>query len=293
MVCGVRCDGAAYDAFWQQLRELGRVDGRNLVTDIRGADGQYARLPAMLSDVLAARPDLIVAAGPQPVRAAKDATATLPIVMMFVADPVLIGLVPSLTRPGGNLTGVTTLPAGDFPGKQLELLKEMVPGASRVGVLWNSTNEIHRAIVPRIPASAQRLDLRLQLIDVRTPADIEPAFETAARERAQALLVVGDPLFHRPAGRLPELALRAGLPAIYLDTSVVAAGGLMAYAPDYVALARRAAVQADRILKGARPGEIPIEQPSTFSLGINLKTAKALGLTVPPRLLLQATETFE
>jgi len=231
---------------------------------------------------------------PQPIRAAKDATSTIPIVMMFVADPVRIGLVPNLTRPGGNLTGVTSLPATGFIAKQLTLLREMVPGATRVAVFWNSTNEIHRAVLPgELPPAAEQLGVRLSMIDVRKPDDIEPGFDAAVTAQAQALLVAGDPLFHRPPRRLPDLALRHRLPAIYFDNGVAAAGGLMSYGPDYLPSVRRAAAQTDRILRGAKPGDIPIEQPSTFLLSINQRTAKALGITVPPSLLLRATEVLE
>jgi putative ABC transport system substrate-binding protein len=293
MVCGVRCDSPAIQAFWQTLRELGRVEGQNLVRDIRGAGGEPERLPSILAEILAARPDVIVTVSPQPARAAKIATSSVPIVMAFVADPVVIGLVPSLTRPGGNMTGVTTLPAPGFIAKQLELLKEAVPRATRVAVLWNSTNEIHRANLPRELQEAERLRLQLQMIDVRAPADIEPAFEAALNGRAEALLVVGDPLFHQPPRRLPELALRHRLPAMFLVGDVARAGGMIAYGPDFVSTIRQAAVQVDKILKGAKPGDIPIEQPTKFELVINISTAKALGLTIPTSLLARADEVIE
>jgi putative ABC transport system substrate-binding protein len=293
MVCGVRCDGPTIDAFWQTLRELGLVDGQNLVRDIRGAGGEPERLPSILADVLAARPDVIVTFAPQPTRAAKAATSSVPIVMAFVADPVLIGLVPSLTHPGGNLTGVTTLPALGFIAKQLELLKEAVPHARRVAVFWNSTNEIHRANLPKELQEAQRLRLQLQMIDVRGPADIEPAFEAAVKERAEALLAVGDPLFHQPPRRLPDLALRHRLPTMFLVGDVARAGGLIAYGPDFVSTIGQAAVQVHKILRGAKPGDIPIEQPTKFELVINTATARTLGLTIPPPLLLRADKVIE
>ena len=293
MVCGVRCDDASVDAFWQALRELGRIDGQNLVRDMRGAGGEPERLPSILAEVLAARPDVIVPIGPQPTRAAKAATSTVPIVMAFVADPVIIGLVPSLTHPGGNLTGVTTLPALGFIAKQLELLTELVPRTTRVAAFWNSTNEIHRTNLQELPEAAPRLGVQLQMIDVRGPADIEPAFEAAVKGRAQSVLVVGDPLFHTPPRRLPDLALRHRLPTMFLVGSVARAGGLAAYGPDFVSTIRRAAVQVDKILRGAKPGDIPIEQPTKFNLVINVATAKALGLTIPPSLLLRADKIIE
>jgi putative tryptophan/tyrosine transport system substrate-binding protein len=292
LLCTTRCEGPTHDAFVQGLRELGRVEGVNLVLDTRAAGGQYDRLPALAAELLAARPDVIVASAPQGVRAVKDATSTVPIVMVSVADPVLIGLVPSLARPGGNLTGLATLPARGFIAKQLELLKELLPHASRIAVLWNSKNEIHRAnLHEELPPAAERLGIRLQLIDVRDARELEAAFDSAVRGQAEGLLAVGDPIFHRPMARLPELALRARLPAVYLDSEVArTGGGLLAYGPDFVEMLRRAALYVDRILKGAKPADMPIEQPSKFLLVVNQRTAKALGLTVPPALLLRANE---
>jgi putative ABC transport system substrate-binding protein len=294
MICGVRCEGAAIDAFWQTLHDAGRIDGENLVREMRGAEGEYDRLPGILNDVLSRRPDVIVAVAPQPARAAKAATSTVPIVVLFVADPVLVGLVPSLSRPGANITGVTTLPAQGFIAKQVELLKELVPGATRIAVLWNSTNEIHRAGLPReLPSAAQRLGVHFQMLDVRGPADMEPAFEAAVREQANAMLVVGDPVFHNPPRRLPDLALRHRMPTMFLFRDAVQAGALMAYGPDLVQAIRRGAMQVDRILKGARPGDIPMEQPDTFRLVLNARTAKALGIAIPASLLLRANEVVE
>jgi ABC-type uncharacterized transport system substrate-binding protein len=295
VLCIVRCAGPSHDTFVGSLRELGRVDGQNLVLDFREAGGQLERLPALAGELLAARPDVIVASSPQGVRAVKDATSSVPIVMIGVADPVLVGLVPSLARPGGNLTGVTTLPARGFIAKQLELLKELLPQASRIAVFWNSTNEIHRAnLREELPPAAERLGVRLQWIDVRAPADIEAAFDTAVRGRAEALLAAGDPLFHSPPGRLPELALRARLPAIHFSREVASAGGgLLAYGPDFAEIFRNAAGYVDRILRGAKPADMPIAQPTKFILVVNQRTAKALGLSVPSTLLLRADEIIE
>jgi putative ABC transport system substrate-binding protein len=294
MLCVVRCDGPAFDVFRQTLRELGRVEGQNLVLDVRGAAGQLDRLPALASELLAARPDVVLGTSPQSARALKDATSTVPIVIVGVADPVMIGLVPSLARPGGNLTGLTTLPAGGFIAKQLEMLKELLPQASRIAVFWSSKNEIHRAVLPgELPPAAERLGVRLQMIDVHDPGDVEPAFETAVRGKAEALLAAGDPIFHRPAGRLPELALRARLPAIYLDRDVARAGGLLAYGPDFLDMYRNAAGYVDRILKGAKPADMPIAQPTKFVFVVNQRTAKALGLSIPNALLLRADEIIE
>jgi putative ABC transport system substrate-binding protein len=295
VLCTTHCAGPSHDAFLGTLRELGRVDGRTIVLDTRAGGGQLDRLPVLAGELLAARPDVIVASAPQGVRAVRDATSTVPIVMVGVADPVLIGLVPSLARPGGNLTGLATLPARGFIAKQLELLTEMLPHATRIAVFWNSKNDIHRAnLHEELPPAAERLGIRLHLIDVRDGAELEAAIDSAARGGAQALLAVGDPIFHRPVRRVPELALRARLPAIYLDAEVArSGGGLLAYGPDFLEMYRKAAVYVDRILKGGKPSEMPIEQPSTFLLVVNQRTATALGVVVPSALLLRADEIVE
>ncbi len=295
VLCTARCEGPTHEAFLGTLRELGRVDGRTIVLDTRSAGGQLDRLPALAGELVAARPDVMVASAPQGVRAARDATSTVPIVMVSVADPVLIGLVPSLARPGGNLTGLTTLPARGFIAKQLELLKELLPQAARIAVFWNSKNEIHRAnLREELLPAAERLGVRLQWIDVHDSVDLEAAFDSATRGHAEALLVAGDPIFHRPVGRVPELALRARLPAVYLVAEMASSGGgLLAYGPDFIEMYRKAAVYVDRILKGGRPAEMPIEQPSKFLLVVNLRTAKALGVAVPSALLLRADEIIQ
>jgi putative ABC transport system substrate-binding protein len=295
LVCGARCEGGGYDAFRRGLRELGWVEGRNLVVDVRGAEGLPDRLPALVRELLEARPDILVAVAPQPARAAKDATSTIPIVFVAVADPVAAGLVSNVARPGGHVTGLTTLVPGGFMGKMLGLLKEAVPAAARVAVLWSSKNPLHMTLIPKeLVPSAEVLGVQLHMLDVLDPSGIAPAVEAAMRERAHALLVVGDPMFHRPFGRVPELALRAKLPSMYLDRDVVAVGGgLLSYGPNWDVMFSRAAVYVDRVLKGTRPGDLPVEQPTTFELVINLKTARALGITIPPPLLLRADRTIE
>jgi len=294
LLCATRCEGPGLDVLRAGLRDLGWVEGRNLVIEARAAGGQLDRLPALARELIALNPDLIVASSPQPSRAAKDVTAVLPIVFVGVADPVRVGLVQSLARPGGNVTGVATLVPGGFMGKQLELLKEAVPGASRVATLGNLTNEIYRVTFPvEIPPTARALGLRLQVLEVSEPGQIEGAIEAAVRERADALHVLGDPIFHSPPNRLPELAARARLPAIYISADLVRAGGLMSYGPNFSELSRRAASYVDRILKGAKPAQLPVEQPTKFDLVINLRTAKALGLTIPPSLLLRADHVIE
>lgn len=294
VLCPNRCEGPSYEVFRKGLRDSGWIEGKNLRLDRRGAEGRFDRLRTLADELLTAEPDVMVAMAPQPVRAARDATSTVPIVMVAVADPVLIGLVPSLARPGGNVTGVATLPGSGLISKQLELLKELLPGAARIAVFWNSQNEIHRASAPtELPLAAERLGVRLQMIDVREIGEVEAAFEDAVRGRADALLVIGDPITFAPAARVPERALRARLPAMYLARDVALAGGLITYGPDFLQIYRRAADYVDRILRGAKPAEMPIEQPTTFQLVINLKTARALNLTVPPSLRVRADEVIE
>jgi putative ABC transport system substrate-binding protein len=295
LVCGSRCEGGAYDAFRQGLREVGRVEGRNLVVDVRGAGGRPDRLPALVAELVAGKPDIIVAVAPQPALAAKAAAGAIPVVFVSVADPIALGLVPSLARPGGNVTGLSTVVSGGFMGKLLQLLKDAVPTASRIAVLWSSKNPLHVYLIPKeLTPAAAPLGVRLQLLDITEPAGLGPAVEAAVRERAQALLVLGDPMFHRPSGRVPELALRAGLPSLYLDRDVVTVGGgLLSYGPDWDVMFRRAATYVDLILKGTKPADLPVEQPTKFDLVINLKTASALGLTIPQSLLQRADQVIE
>ena len=281
-------------AFYEELRQRGYVEGQNLVVDRRNAAGQADQLPALARELVGLRPDLIVASGPQPNRAVKDAASTIPIVMIAVADPVRAGLVASLARPGGNLTGVATIVPGGFMAKSLELLHQVVPKATRVAVLVNPTNEIHRIIIPQeIPEAARQLGVQIHLVEARTPDEVEPAIIAAVGYRAEALLVAGDAVFNNPPARLPQLLARAGLPALYLLRSQTQAGGLMSYGPDFVQMARHAASYVDRILKGAKPGDLAIEQPTKFELVINLKTAKELGLTIPQSLLLRADDVIQ
>jgi putative ABC transport system substrate-binding protein len=294
LLCPVKCEGPSYDALREGLRALGWIEGRNLIVEARGAEGRRERLAALAAELVSLKVDLIVASSPEPTRAAKNATSTIPIVMIAVADPVAVGLAESLARPGGNLTGLATLVPGGFVAKSLELLKAGVPHASRIAVFWNSRNEVHQKYLPlELPPAAQALGVRLQMIDIPDPSDLEGGFKSAVRERAQALLVVGDPLFHTPAQRLPDLAARSALPAMYLPRDLVQAGGLMSYGPDFRQMFRRAAVYVDKILKGAKPADLPIEQPTKFELVVNLKTAKALGLTFPQSLLLRADELIQ
>jgi putative ABC transport system substrate-binding protein len=276
-------------AFYEELRQRGYVEGQNLVVERRNAAGQIDQLPALARELVALRPDLIIASGPQPNRATKDATSTIPIVMIAVADPVRVGLVASLARPGGNITGVATIAPGGIMAKLLDLLHQVVPKATRIAVLVNPANEMMRILAAQeIPEAARQLGVQVQIVEARTPDELEPAFNAAVRERAEALLANADPVWNNPPALLPQVVARTGLPAIYFLRTQALAGGLMSYGPDFLEISRRAASFVDRILKGAKPGDLAIEQPTKYDFVINLKTAKALGLTIPQSLRVQA-----
>jgi putative tryptophan/tyrosine transport system substrate-binding protein len=282
-----------HEAFRQGLRERGWVEGRNTVIEWRFAEERMERFPDLAAELVRLKVDLIVTvAGAPAARAAKQATTTIPIVAVAISDPVGQGLVASLARPGGNVTGLATL----FPElamKRLGLLKETLPGVSRVAVLWNAANPANVLIFRGVQAAARSLGVTLQSREVRGPDDFEAAFARMSRERSDALFVLDDPLlFHRQAS-IVDFAARKRLPAMYPFRESVEAGGLIAYSVNLVELHRRAAEYVDKILKGAHPGELPMEQPTTFELVINLKTAKALGLTIPPSLLQRADQVIE
>jgi putative ABC transport system substrate-binding protein len=280
---------SGFKAFDEELRRRGYVEGQNLNVERRTAAGQPDRLPALARELVALRPDLIVASGPQPTRAVKDATSTIPIVMIAVADPVGAGLVASLARPGGNLTGVTSVVAGGIMAKSLDLLHQVTPKATRIGMLVNPNNDIHRTRVPlEIPEAARQLKLEIYTVEARTADEIESAINAAVGRGAQALFIQGDSIWNNPPERVPQLVARTGLPAIYFLRAQVRVGGLMSFGPDFVAVFRSAAGYVDRILKGAKPADLAVEQPSKIDLVINLKTAKALGLAIPQSLQVQA-----
>ena len=285
--------GRVYLAFRDELRKRGYIEGENLVVEHRDAGGQVDRLPALAAQLVALRPDVIVAAAPQPNRALKNATSTIPVVMVAVADPVRLGFVESLARPGGNMTGVATMVPEGFGAKSLQLLGEAVPAAKRVAMLINPANEMHRLEARSRLLDAARLGMQLQVVKAASTEAIEAAIESAVRARCQALQVTGDPLFNVPAQRLPQLAARAGLPTMFVFRSQAEAGGLMSYGPDAADLFRLAAVYVDKILKGAKPADLPVEQPTRFELVINLKTAKALGVAIPQSVLVRADEVIE
>ena len=292
IICSAKCEGPGHDALMEGLTRLGWVEGRNLNVDIREAGGEQERLPALAAELVALKPDLIVAGAPQATRAAKDAAGAIPIVMVGVADPVGVGFVQSLARPGGTITGFTTVVPGGFGSKMLELLTQALPGATRIAALVNPKNDVVMKLFPTdVPPAAARLGVQLQVVEASSPDQLERAIDAAVRERAEGLVVYGD--FHNPPGRLPDLAARAGLPAIYLVRGATLAGGFMSYGPDFEDMYRRAAGYVDRILKGAKAGDLPIEQPTKFLLVINLKTARALGRTIPQSLLQRADEVIQ
>ena len=276
-------------AFRQGLREHGYVEGQNLIMEWQFAED--ARLAHFAVELVQRPVDLIVAGGPVATHAARDATSTTPIIMASGGpDPVMQGLVASLARPGGNVTGLATAPLDLVTGKQLDLLRETVPGLARVAVLWDAN---WSPFPPVYDAPAQALRLELHPLVVRGPDDLDGAFEEAAKRRVEALLNPGLPMFGIYERRIVDLAARSRLPAIAPFRTFPAAGGLMAYGPSLPEQFRRAAYYVDRILKGARPADLPIEQPREFEFVINLKTAQALGLTLPEHVLLQATEVIQ
>jgi putative tryptophan/tyrosine transport system substrate-binding protein len=276
----------------QSLRELGYVEGRDVVFEIRYTERGSERLDDLALDLVRLKVDVIVASYPGAVLSAKRATATIPIVMMNTPDPVQLGLVASLARPGGNITGLTTLTV-DVSMKQLELLKEAVPRASRVALLWNPDNPWHPVAVKVLRARSGSLGLQLQVLDVRDPEAFDSAFHAMATERAQAVLVLADPMMFAHRQQLADLAIRHRLPMMSNVRKYAEVGSLMSYWADRADLSRRAASYVDRILKGARPGDLPIEQPTKFEFVTNLKTAKALGITIPQAVLLRADEVIQ
>ena len=275
------------------LRTHGWIDGRNLIIEYRYAQTQD-RLPASAAELVALSPDLLIAGNPQTALALKSATASIPIVFVTVADPVGIGLVQSLSRPGGNITGLATFVPGQFTSKQIETLRELVPTASKIAILVNPGNAIHRLIVAEeLPQTARRLGVALPIVEVTTAEELDVAFASAATQHVDAIVPFSDPLTFRHAAQVAALAAKHRLPAIYLSRQFATNGGLISYGPDFADLFLRAGGYVDKILKGTKPSYLPVEQPTKFELVINMKTAKALGLTVPTSLLLRADEVIE
>jgi putative ABC transport system substrate-binding protein len=281
------------EAFRQGLHELGWVEGQNIVIDFRSADGKFDRLPSLAAELVRLKPDVIVAGATPVAVAAQNATGTIPIVMFGVGNPVELGLIASLARPGGNVTGLSFSAGMDTFGKGLELLKEALPKVRRVAVLSNPANPAHAAAIRNVKAAAGSLGVQLHLLEAREPNQLDAAFAAMAKGRVDALLVVADGMFLLHRTRLAGLTAKNRLPSMHGLRENVEAGGLMSYGPSNVAMFRRAALFVDKILKGAKPADLPVEQPTTFELIINLKTAKALGLPIPPSLLARADQVIE
>jgi len=281
-----------WEGFFQELRERGYVEGRNVIFDGRWYGNQIERLPALAAELVRLKVDVIVAGASPAPEAAQRATSTIPIVMAYHADPVGVGLVSSLARPGKNITGMS-IRSPELVGKQLQLLGEAVPRISRVALLSNPTLPSNALIVKEAQVAATSLKGGLQVLEVRVPRDLAPTFSEMTKDRAGGFIVIGASMFFAERTRIAELALQSRLPSIYLQRQFAEAGGLMAYGPSIQDSLRRAATYVDRILKGAKPGDLPIEQPTKFDLVINLRTAKALGLTIPPSLLGRADEVLQ
>ncbi len=283
---------ARTEGFRQGLRNLGYVEGQNIVIEWRSADETWNRLPALAAELVDLKVAVIVITDNASAVAAKQVTKIVPIVMATAGDPIGNGLIASLARPGGNVTGLTSL-SRELWGKQVGLLKELIPTLSRVAVLSTPANPTNTRRLPEIETAARGLGLQVKSVQVRDAKQLDEAFSTMVKERAEALLVPTDPVFLTQRTQVTELAARNRLPAIYGSPDYVQAGGLMAYAADRVELFRRAATYVDKILKGAKPADLPVEQATKFELVINLKSAKALGLTIPQPLLLRADEVVQ
>ena len=280
-------DSSPNEAFVQGLRDLGYFEGKNIVIEVRNADGTMDRLPDLAAELVHLRVTVIVAVGGQATVPAKHATSTIPIVFTLVSDPVGAGLVSSLARPGGNLTGLSSV-STDLSGKRLELLKEAIPKVSRVAVLYDPTDRSKIAEVKEIKSDARSLGVQLQALEVRRLDEFENAFKTASRAKAGAILVLPTSILNSNRKRIADLAVKNRLPTMLATSQHMDAGALMSYGPDYADLYRRAAVYVDKILKGAKPADLPVEQPKKFEFVVNLKTAKQIGLTIPPNVLVRA-----
>ena len=280
------------DAFRQGLRELGYVEGKNIVIERRHAEGKLDRLPTLAAELVRLNVDVIITSGPTATRPAKGATSTIPIVMTFDDDPVGSGFVASLARPGGNITGLSTL-APEISGKQLELLKEIVPRLNRVAVIGTSTRQGTAQSLKEMELAAGAFAMKVQYLDIQNPQDIETAFRAAGKERADALLVLQSPVFNAQREQIADLALKNRLPATYPRREFVEDGGLMSYGASISDLDRRAATYVDKILKGTKPADLPVEQPTKFEFIVNLRAAKQIGLTIPPNVLARADKVIK
>jgi putative ABC transport system substrate-binding protein len=280
------------EAFRQGLREMGYVEGKNFTLEYRSAEGKFDRLPALAAEPIRLNVDVIVTQGTPAAAAAKNATSTIPIIVSGGTDPVATGLVSSLARPGGNITGVTIMNE-ELAGKRLELLKETSPKVSRIGVLWNSANPGAAVVFKQTQSAAQELRLSLQSLEVQTVNDLQGAFEAATRSGVNGLALLATSPITDHLKLVADLAVKNRLPSIYDRSDFVEAGGLMSYGPNVPDMSRRAAIYVDKVLKGANPGDLPVERPTKFELVINLKTAKALGLTIPPVVMMRAEKVIK
>ena len=277
--------------FRDGLRDLGYVEGRNILIEYRWAEGKYERFPALIAELVALKVDVIVTAGTPAALAVQKAAPSIPLVMVAVGDPIGVGLVASLARPGGNITGLTSI-APELEGKRLELLRQVIPKLSSIAVLWNPDNSFHVGSLKETRAAAQVLGIKLQLLGVRVSEEFPAAFAAILRERPGALLVLADRIFLHNRVGIVEFEAKHRLPGVYAYRELVEAGGLMSFGPSYAGMHRRAAYYVDKILKGAKPADLPVEQPTKFELVINLKAAKALGLTIPQSVLIRADEVI-
>lgn len=273
--------------FRDGLRDLGYVEGKNIVIEYRWAEGKYERFPALIAELIASKVELIVTAGTPAAVAVKKAAPSTPLVMIAVGDPVGTNLIKSLAHPGGNITGLTSI-ASDLEGKRLELLREVLPQVSHVAVLWNPASPFQVVSEKELQAAARELGIKVLSLGVKAVEDFDTAFATVLKQRPGALLVLADRLFLHNRARIMEFALKNRLPGVHAYVELVEAGGLMSYGPSYPGMHRRAAYYVDRILKGTKPADLPVERPAKFELVINLKTAKAIGLQIPPNVLARA-----
>jgi ABC-type uncharacterized transport system substrate-binding protein len=278
--------------FREGLRDHGYEEGRNIHIEYRWAEGKYERFPTLIAELIASKVEIIVTAGTPASLAVKKAASSTPLVMIAVGEPVATGLVTSLARPGGNITGVTSI-SPEIEGKRLEMLREVVPSVSHIAVLWNAGSPVQVIQEKETRAAAQALGMKMLSLGVRTQEEIEGAFTTILREKPSALFVLADRLFLHHRKRIMDFAAQHRLPGVHAYRELVEAGGLMSYGPSYAGMHRRAAYFVDRILKGTNPGDLPVERPATFELIVNLKAARALGLAIPPSLILRADEVME
>ena len=281
-----------WEGFRQGLRDLGYVEGRNITTEARWSEGSPDRLPALARELVALKPDVILASSTHAIRAAKDATTTIPIVMVLASFPDKLGFVESLARPGRNVTGLSTL-GPELTAKRVELLKEIVPKASRMAVLSDPSNPVESLALRELVVAAEAAGVKVQIFAARTPDEVSANLATAASSGADAMWAFGNPANFKSRQLITDVARKHRLPSMFDERTFVEAGGLVSYGPSYVEQFRRAATYVDKILKGAKPAELPVEQPITFELSINRTTARALGLTIPPSVLLRADRIIE